>query len=123
MITGSVGSTFAGRLRLFRYQLCLKECARLPDEEWTIRRAAAPSTDATAVHRLLQAAATVPAHVWGRRYTGTSEMWTSNSAVSWMLTRTGLDAAAIALPAGTRAPGWHAGLEASATAAPPVSGR
>jgi hypothetical protein len=37
-------------------------------------------------------------------------MWTCNSVISWALTQAGLDTAAIALPAGGRAPGWEAGI-------------
>ena len=38
-------------------------------------------------------------------------MWNSNSVVSWVIARSGLDAESIKPPAGGRAPGWHAGLE------------
>jgi hypothetical protein len=37
-------------------------------------------------------------------------MWNSNSFISWLLERSGLDAESIRPPAGGRAPGWHAGL-------------
>jgi hypothetical protein len=37
-------------------------------------------------------------------------MWNSNSLVSWLLARSGLDVGAVELPAGGRAPGWRAGI-------------
>ena len=37
-------------------------------------------------------------------------MWNSNSFISWLLARSGVDASAIRPPVGGRAPGWHAGL-------------
>jgi hypothetical protein len=40
-------------------------------------------------------------------------MWNSNSTISWLITRTGLDIAIARLPRGGRAPGWHAGIVAA----------
>ena len=37
-------------------------------------------------------------------------MWNSNSVVSWLIVRSGLDVDAIELPPGGRAPGWDAGI-------------
>jgi len=37
-------------------------------------------------------------------------MWNSNSLISWLIARSGLDAASIQPPAGGRAPGWQAGI-------------
>jgi hypothetical protein len=37
-------------------------------------------------------------------------MWNSNSLISWLIARSGIDTASIHPPAGGRAPGWHAGL-------------
>lgn len=120
LLSGAVGSSTAGRLRLFRYQLLCTECATLPDEEWTIGEPLRLTTDAGTISLLLETAATIPAYVWGRRAPGTSEMWTSNSAVSWLLVTSGIAAASVALPEGTRAPGWVAGLEEAAHAMTPT---
>jgi hypothetical protein len=38
-------------------------------------------------------------------------MWNSNSVISWLVARSGLDVEALRPPAGGRAPGWHAGVE------------
>ena len=64
--------------------------------------------------RVVELGPAVPAHVWGRRVRGTSEMWTSDSALSWLLTKACVDASTIALPPGGRAPGWHAGIQLAA---------
>jgi hypothetical protein len=34
----------------------------------------------------------------------------SNSTISWLIARSGLDVESIALPRGGRAPGWQAGI-------------
>jgi hypothetical protein len=111
-VTGPVGARFAGHFRIFRYQLCCMECPALPDEQWTVGEPVRVATDREMVARIFEAAAAVPPYVWGRRARGTSEMWTSNSAIAWLLRRAGIGATDIALPEGTRAPGWRAGLEA-----------
>jgi hypothetical protein len=37
-------------------------------------------------------------------------MWNSNSVISWLIARSGIDIESIRPPAGGRAPGWQAGL-------------
>jgi hypothetical protein len=37
-------------------------------------------------------------------------MWNSNSVISWLIARSGLDVDAIHPPSGGRAPGWRAGI-------------
>jgi hypothetical protein len=48
----------------------------------------------------------VPILVWGRDEMKAGEMWNSNSIISWMIARIGLNADSIEPPAGGRAPGW-----------------
>ncbi|MEX2080643.1 MAG: hypothetical protein WEC33_03430 [Dehalococcoidia bacterium] len=60
---------------------------------------------------ILDLAPGIPRHVWGRRVRGTSEMWTSDSVISWLLVKSGVDLSNVAVPAGGRAPGWLAGLD------------
>jgi hypothetical protein len=55
----------------------------------------------------------VPTPVWGRDELRTGDLWNSNSVVSWLITRTGLDPGAIPLPCGGRAPGRDAGVTAA----------
>ena len=52
----------------------------------------------------------MPTPVWGRDELGAGEMWNSNSTISWLLARSGLDVESIPLPVGGRAPGWNAGI-------------
>jgi hypothetical protein len=111
LLTGPVGIRGADRFRLFRYQLrCLPGDA-LPDEQWAVGNPVLLTNDCAVVGRIIELGPTVPRHVWGRRVRGTKEMWTSDSTISWLLTRAGVDAARLALPAGSRAPGWDAGIE------------
>jgi hypothetical protein len=56
----------------------------------------------------------IPTPVWGRDEFETGEMWNSNSVISWVLTRSGIDLASVHPPPGGRAPGWHAGMVVAA---------
>jgi hypothetical protein len=111
LLMGAVGSARAGRWRLFRYQLLCSETDVLPDEEWVVGAPIRLTVDCVFAQRALTEAAHVPAYIWGRRAKGTTEMWTSDSIVSWLLCAIGIDAAAIPVPKGTRAPGWAAGIQ------------
>lgn len=113
LITGPVGIRGADRFRLFRYQLRCLPVERLPDEEWAVGEPVRLTDDCGAVQRILELAPQVPRHTWGRRARGTSEMWTSDSVISWLLVRAGIDAAVPGLPPGSRAPGWGVGIELS----------
>jgi hypothetical protein len=101
----------AGRLRLFRYQLACLDIDSLPDEEWAVDSPQVLSDDEAMAERILRLAAKTPAHTWGRRVRGTSEMWTSDSVVSWLLVQAGADVSRIRIPDSGRAPGWCAGIE------------
>ena len=56
----------------------------------------------------------VPKLVWGRDELGAGEMWNSNSIISWLIARSGLDAEAIqlqpvgALQVGVPGSSWRA---------------
>ncbi|MFN8616707.1 MAG: hypothetical protein U0837_06390 [Dehalococcoidia bacterium] len=113
-VTGPVGAGFAGRLRLFRYQVCLLPNASLPDEQWAVEPPVRMTEDAETVRKLIEASHAVPAYTWGRRRPGHPEMWTSDSALAWILGRAGLHPEQLAVPAGCRAPGWFAGLAEAA---------
>ena len=109
-ITGPVGVRWAGRWKYFRYRLACEAVERLPDEEFAVE----PATllgDGEVARRLLGLAAETPAFTWGRRAAGTHEMWTSDSAISWLLLRAGIALDGVAPPAYGRAPGWSAGVE------------
>jgi hypothetical protein len=62
------------------------------------------------LRRLLELVPEVPTPLWGRDELAAGEMWNSNSLISWLIVRTGLDVDSIKLPVGGRAPGWQAGI-------------
>jgi hypothetical protein len=105
-----VGVKLAGRLRLFRYQVCILDEVRLPDQEWAVQPPNRLTEDTETVARVLTQSRLAPAYTWGRRRRGHPEMWTSDSVASWILATAGIDIAELGPPAGTRAPGWMAGI-------------
>ena len=117
-VTGPVGSTWAGRLRLFRYQVYVRPGDRLSDQAWAVAPPIPLTHDAGVASRILDLATQVPAYTWGRRRPGHSEMWTSDSTVSWLLLRAGIESGEIGVPAGYRAPGWVSGIEEASPGGP-----
>lgn len=109
-VTGPVGVALAGRLRLFRYEVCLLPNAALPDQSWAVEPPVRLTSEPAAVRAIIQASREVPAYTWGRRRPGHPEMWTSDSALAWILHRAGLQPEQLKIPSGCRAPGWFAGL-------------
>ena len=59
---------------------------------------------------MLAPAPCVPTPVLGRNELQAGEMWNSNSIISWLLVRSGLDVESVSMPSGGRAPGWESGL-------------
>jgi hypothetical protein len=110
---GAVGSRFAGRLRIFRYELRRWRDGVIPDIAEAVESPQLLTTDAGAAQRVLDLAPSAPTFVWGRDQLATGEMWNSNSFIAWILERSGLDAGSIHPPTGGRAPGWHAGVVAA----------
>ncbi len=107
---GPVGQRGAARFRLFRYEVRRWRDGVIPDVAEAVASPRALSDDVHQARRLLDLVPSVPTPVWGRDEHGTGEMWNSNSVVSWLLVRAGIEAESIPLPAGGRAPGWQAGL-------------
>lgn len=107
---GPVGTRAAGRLRLFRYEVRRWRDGVIPDVAEAVESPQRLSDDTERAQRLVELVPQMPTPVWGRDELRTGEMWNSNSFISWLLVRSGLDASAIHPPAGGRAPGWHAGL-------------
>lgn len=70
-------------------------------------------SDARDADRILELVPEVPTLVWGRDELRAGDMWNSNSVVSWLLARSGLNIDALRPPSGGRAPGWKAGLVAA----------
>ncbi len=107
---GAVGTRVAGRLRLFRYEIRRWRDGVIPDVAEAVDSPQRLSDDADRARRLLELVPQVPTPVWGRDELRTGEMWNSNSLISWLITRSGLDMDSVSLPHGGRAPGWRAGL-------------
>jgi hypothetical protein len=110
---GSVGTSWAGRFRIFRYEIRLWLGGNIPDVAEAVDSPQRLTTDQDRARCVLGVVAQVPTPVWGRDELGTGEMWNSNSVIAWVIARSGLDTASIQPPAGGRAPGWNAGLEAA----------
>lgn len=104
---GSVGLGLLGRLRTFRYEIRCWRDGIIPDAGEAT--SVALDVDDACAERLVQLVSSVPTPVWGRDELAAGDMWNSNSVVSWLLCRGGVDAAGIEMPTGGRAPGWNAG--------------
>jgi hypothetical protein len=107
---GAVGFPWLGHSRLFRYEVRRWRNGIIPDVSEAVaspRRLSASTIQAQHVLELVPAFPTV---TWGRDELRTGDMWNSNSLISWLLARSGLDTDAVGPPVHGRAPGWSAGL-------------
>jgi hypothetical protein len=109
--TGPVGARWAGRLRLFRYELRCWRGGTIPDLGDAVDGPRRLSHQDAAARRVLALVAEVPTPVWGRDELHAGEWWNSNSVIAWLIATAGLPAADIQPPHNGRAPGWDAGLE------------
>jgi hypothetical protein len=107
---GPVGTRLAGRFRLFRYEVRRWRDGVIPDLAHAVGSPTRVTADPERASELLDLVPSVPALVWGRDELGTGDMWNSNSLISWLLVRSGLDTSGLRPPARGRAPGWRAGL-------------
>ncbi len=107
---GAVGMRMAGRLRLFRYEIRCWRDGVIPDIAEAVDSPQRLGDDVDRARRLLALVPQVPRPVWGRDELHAGEMWNSNSLISWLVVRSGLDVDSIRLPRRGRAPGWGAGI-------------
>jgi hypothetical protein len=107
---GAVGSRWAGRFRIFRYEIRLWRGGRIPDVAEAVDSPQRLTIDEGRARRVLDVVAQVPTPVWGRDELGTGEMWNSNSVIAWVIARSAIDTGSVRPPTGGRAPGWQAGL-------------
>jgi hypothetical protein len=112
--SGPVGTRWAGRFRIFRYEIRRWLDGVIPDMNEAIASPQRVSDDPEIARRLLEVLPTIPTPVWGRDELRAGEMWNSNSVIAWALARSGADIATIRTPTGGRAPGWNAGLAIAA---------
>lgn len=110
---GPVGARWAGRFRIFRYELRVWPDGRIPDLDFETSTPLALGDSGEQARRVLEVAPEVPELVWGRDESGFGEMWNSNSVIAWLLARAEIDPAGLRPPDGGRAPGWAAGVEAA----------
>ena len=107
---GAVGSRWAGRFRIFRYEVRRWRDGIIPDVSEAVESPQRLTDDPDVARRVLDLTAHIPTAVWGRDELGAGEMWNSNSIIAWLIAGSGLSAESIGPPAGGRAPGWRAGL-------------
>jgi len=107
---GAVGHRLVGRFRLFRYEIRCWRDGRIPDIGEAVDSPRRLSGDPACAAGILDLVRQVPTAVWGRDDLNAGEMWNSNSLISWLIARAGIETASINPPAGGRAPGWRAGL-------------
>ena len=107
---GAVGSRWAGRFRIFRYEVRCWRGGVIPDRDEAVESPRRLTDDPEIAKRVLDLAPHVPTAVWARDELAAGEMWNSNSIIAWLIVRAGLDGESIHPPAGGRAPGWQAGL-------------
>jgi hypothetical protein len=107
---GPVGIRAFGRFRLFRYEVRRWRDGVIPDAVEAVESPQRLSEDTVRARRLLELVPQMPTPIWGRDELHTGEMWNSNSFISWLVKRSGLDIDSVRLPKGGRAPGWQAGI-------------
>ena len=107
---GAVGAHWAGRFRIFRYEIRLWRDGHIPDVAEAVDSPRRLTTDEDRARLVLDLVGQVPTPLWGRDQLGAGEMWNSNSVIAWVIARCGLDPNSVRPPTGGRAPGWHAGL-------------
>jgi len=107
---GPVGTQRARSLRFLRYEIRRWRDGVIADLDEAVESPQRLTDDGLVAERLLELVPEVPTPVWGRDEVGAGEMWNSNSLISWLVARAGLDVDAVHPPAGGRAPGWDAGI-------------
>jgi hypothetical protein len=108
---GAVGNRWAGRFRIFRYEVRVWRGGSIPDVLEAVGSPQRLSEDEDCARRVLDTVPEVPTPVWGRDELGTGEMWNSNAVIAWVIASSGISTESIRPPTGGRAPGWKAGLE------------
>ena len=119
---GAVGSRWAGRFRIFRYEVRRWRDGVIPDIREAVESPQQLTDDPLVAQRVLDLVPAVPSLVWGRDESRAGEMWNSNSLTSWLIARSGLDVDSVHPPARGRAPGWQAGLVVARRQQPLASG-
>lgn len=107
---GPVGTRWAGRFRIFRYEIRRWPDGRIPDVDEAVASPRRLTDERVRARRVLDLVPQVPTPVWGRDDLKAGDMWNSNSVTAWLIARSGMDTDSLQPPVGGRAPGWQAGL-------------
>jgi hypothetical protein len=107
---GPVGTRLTRFARFLRYEIRRWPDGVIRDIDEAVASPVCLSGDVVVAARILELVSEVPTPVWGRDELRAGEMWNSNSLISWLIARSGLDVDAVQPPPGGRAPGWHAGI-------------
>ncbi|MEA2638150.1 MAG: hypothetical protein QOE18_1207 [Chloroflexota bacterium] len=107
---GPVGAHWAGRLRIFRYEIRRWRDGHIPDVDEAVDSPQRLTNEPARARRMLDLVPQVPTPVWGRDDLKTGDMWNSNSVTAWLIARSGIETESIQPPGAGRAPGWDAGL-------------
>ena len=113
VVEGPVGNPRLGFSPLFRYEVRCWHQGSIPDIAAAVGDPLRVTSDPGKARDVLGLVPHFPPRTWGRDELATGDMWNSNSLVSWLLARAGLETSHISPPPGGRAPGWHAGLIAA----------
>ena len=97
---GPVGSRWAGRFRLFRYEIRAWPGGSIPDVAEAVDGPRRLTDDEALARRVLDVTEDVPRLVWGRDQVGAGEMWNSNAVIAWILKKSGIGATHIKPPPG-----------------------
>jgi hypothetical protein len=107
---GAVGTRWAARFRIFRYEIRRWCDGQIPDVDEAVESPRRLADEETLAQRVFDLVPRVPTPVWGRDELETGDMWNSNSVIAWLIARSGMDPESIRPPTAGRAPGWHAGV-------------
>jgi hypothetical protein len=117
---GSVGLSWLGHSRFFRYEVRRWRNGSIPDVAEAVASPQRLSSDVLCAQHVLDLVPGFPTLTWGRDELRTRDMWNSNSLTAWLLARSGHDTHLIEPPPHGRAPGWTAGLVVAARQGDPT---
>jgi hypothetical protein len=118
---GAVGARWAGRARIFRYEVRRWRDGAIPDIADAVESPHRLTNDPAIAQRLWDSVPHLPTPPWGRDELHAGEMWNSNSIIAWLVVRSGVPIEAIQPPLGGRAPGWNAGVVVAQRNPRPIS--
>lgn len=89
VVAGSVGMSWLGRSKWFRYEVRRWRNGIIPDASQAVDSPRRISTDRHRARRVLALAPSFPPRTWGRDELGVGDMWNSNSLIAWLLATSG----------------------------------